>query len=374
MIDKDPAYLRLLSGKKIVLQRWMDRCRDEISAADGVEQFQLQNAIPSFLDALALALNPASRMKDANDENEIAKDHGTQRLEIGDYSLYEVLLEYKILRQVILIFLEEVEPVSKRDLDVILDSIEEAMAEAGMQFAELEKARSVLTVEKLEKSNIALEHFAAIAAHDLKSPIATISGFIEILELEFGPRIRKEAADHLQFIRSASIRMCNLIDRLLDYSTLSSHSMVFKPVDMNVVLDIATSHLNSKIEELGATVEYKNLPTVNGDIALLIQLVQNLISNSLKFADKKPFIHVSVKDMGVYWEFGLRDNGVGFDPRHKEEIFALYKKLHRASEFQGTGIGLASCKKVVEIHSGKIWAESEPLKGATFYFTLPKNL
>ncbi len=371
---KTNSYEMFKNGKEEILRRWMNVTCQTVPAADHVERNQLRNAIPFFLDAVCLALSPKNSLTDANDGNHIARDHGAQRLELGEYSLYELLIEYKLLRKVIFEFLESDHPISTNDRNIILDSIEQAMVEAGMQFTELQRAKDVIALENLEKSNIALEHFAAIAAHDLKSPIATISGFIEVLEVEFGPKIKTEAAEHLAFIKAASTRMINLIDRLLEYSVLSPNTAQFRQVDMNTVVGNAVANLKTRIDESKANIRVKSLPTVNGDSALLTQLIQNLIANALKFSELQPSIEIDFKETPREWIFSVKDNGIGFDPKHKDEIFALYKKLNSSSVFQGTGIGLATCKKVIEIHGGQIWAVSEPKAGSTFYFSLRKTV
>ena len=364
---------RLRDGQEEILRRWMDLTCQLVPAADHVARQQLRNAVPFFIEAVCTALAPKSALSDANDGNHIARDHGTQRLELGEYSLSELLVEYKLLRIVIFEYLERDQQLSVRDRDIILNSIEQAMIEAGMQFAELQRAKDAVAMANLEKSNIALEHFAAIAAHDLKSPISTISGFIEVLEIEFGAKIKKEATEHLAFIKAASTRMINLIDRLLEYSVLSPTTARFETVDMNAVTSSALANLKVRIEETKAEIKIQPLPEVNGDASLLTQLVQNLLANALKFSESAPRIEIDCKESAKDWIFSVKDNGIGFDPQHKEEIFALYKKLNSQSVFQGTGIGLATCKKVVEIHHGQIWALSEPTVGSTFYFSLRKR-
>ena len=148
--------------------------------------------------------------------------------------------------------------------------------------------------------------------------------------------------------------------------------MSFEPTDSKDVLDKAVANMSLAIEECHASVTHDDLPTVISDATQLLQLFQNLTGNALKFRSRgKPYVHVGAERRMGEWLFSIRDNGVGFDPKHAQRIFGIFRRLHSRSEYPGTGIGLAICKRIVERHGGRIWAESEPGKGSTFYFTLP---
>ncbi|MGZ3691522.1 MAG: sensor histidine kinase [Pseudobdellovibrio sp.] len=227
-------------------------------------------------------------------------------------------------------------------------------------------------LQKAEASNIDLEHFASVAAHDLKSPLATISGYLELLADEAQDKASKEFLDSIVVMRNAADRMRNLIDRLLEYASLGKSDRPFELVDLNVVMQSVLQNLHDTTAKTKASITFVKLPTVKGDANLLTQVFQNLIANSIKFrSEQLPKVQINAVAEHDHFLFSVEDNGIGFDPKDKDGIFALYKKLHGESSYQGAGIGLATCRKVVELHNGQIWADSEPGLGSTFYFTLP---
>ena len=163
-----------------------------------------------------------------------------------------------------------------------------------------------------------------------------------------------------------------LINDLLAYSRIATRGKDFEPTDCGAVLDRTLGDLQFAIEDSGAEVTHDPLPTVNADDMQLGQVFQNLIGNAIKFrGEESPHVHVSAEQKGKEWVFSVRDNGIGIDPEQAERIFVIFQRLHTRDEYPGTGIGLAICKKVVERHGGRIWVESEPGKGSTFYFTIP---
>jgi light-regulated signal transduction histidine kinase (bacteriophytochrome) len=168
--------------------------------------------------------------------------------------------------------------------------------------------------------------------------------------------------------------MHTLVNDLLAYSRVGTRGESFMPISLNNVLSAATANLDVAIEESHAVVTHDRLPTVLGDESQLIQLFQNLLGNAIKFrSDVPPIIHVGVEQTEDGWEFSVHDNGIGIDMKYAERIFAVFQRLHAREEYPGTGIGLAVVKKIVERHGGRIWAESEPANGSTFYFMLPKR-
>ena len=214
---------------------------------------------------------------------------------------------------------------------------------------------------------------AAVAAHDLKSPIATISGFVEVIQEDLSKGNTIDASKHLIFIKNASARMIELVDHLLNYAKLASSKPKFEKVDLNNVVQSAIENLGAVTTETKARITTGELPTVKGEPLLLIQLFQNLIGNALKFSKGQPSVNIKVASANESeWEFCVEDQGVGFDPKFSKQIFELYKQLGGANDSKGAGIGLATCQKVVELHHGEIWAESQVGKGSRFVFTLPK--
>ncbi len=234
----------------------------------------------------------------------------------------------------------------------------------------LEKKVKLRTAE-LERKNKELEQFAYVASHDLQEPLRTTSSFVELFKKQYQGKIDEKADKYLDFIVQASDRMKILIKDLLDYSRIGRKTEL-KQVDCNVVLSEVLADLNKAIREVNAEIVSDQLPVINGYPTELKQLFQNLISNSIKFRKENahPQIKISVRKVNDYWQFSFEDNGIGIDERYHEKIFIIFQRLHTRNEFEGSGIGLAHCKKIVELHGGKIWVESKPGEGSTFHFTI----
>jgi len=244
--------------------------------------------------------------------------------------------------------------------------------EAARARAERDRERLARAYEELEETNLELRRFVYAASHDLKEPVRSISGFCELLKGQHGDLLPDEALDWIDQAVTGSARMDALIDQLLNYSRIDDAAERFGPVDCSEVVDEVVDNLQAAIRGCAATVSRSPLPTVRGDRAQLIQLFQNLIGNGIKYrADVRPKIDVSAQRNGSGWVFSVRDNGLGSEPRHHERIFAVFKRLHTHDAFPGSGIGLAICRRVVVRHGGKLWLESEPGAGSTFYFSLP---
>ena len=365
------AAHRLLNHKRRIIDYWENEVRSQVPEIHGNSSLVISNTLPKFLEELASAL------KEGHFKNELlagmGKIHGEQRALLSGYFLPQLLKEFSILRCVINKELFEHE-VSSFEVETIVNGlIDAAISQAATEFSKVQNERVEVALNKARASNTDLDHFAAIAAHDLKSPLATISGYLELVKGEFEEKLEPEVVGYIQTMSAAADRMRNLIDRLLEYARLTKVDRPFQPASVLSVVKAAYQNLTGSIERIGAEITYGSLPTVNGDIDLLIQLFQNLIANAIKFhGQTNPRVHVEAKPKGNMWLFSIADNGIGFDPKDKEQIFALYKKLHSETEFQGTGIGLATCRRVVELHGGKIWADSAPGRGSTFYFTLPQ--
>jgi PAS domain S-box-containing protein len=226
--------------------------------------------------------------------------------------------------------------------------------------------------ELLEKTNAELQHFAYAASHDLREPLRTITAYTQLVQLRSRFQLDPKSAECLQFIVAAAERMGLLIDALLDYSKAGEVThRPLSPVPMDVVLASALGNLNGSIEENQAVVTHDPLPVITGDKTHLEQLVQNLIGNALKYRRQDPpCIHVAARQSGREWLFAVSDNGQGIPSQYQTQIFELFKRLH-GQQYAGTGIGLATCKRLVERYGGRIWVESEIGQGSTFFFTLP---
>jgi PAS domain S-box-containing protein len=230
-----------------------------------------------------------------------------------------------------------------------------------------------LTVKELARSNGDLEQFAYAASHDLKEPLRAVSGCVQLLQRRFAGKLDERGDEYIAHAVDGAARMENLIDSLLAYSRVGTRGARFEAIEGAAVLDAALKNLTAAIQESGAVIRLDTLPTVLGDATQLVLVFQNLISNALKFCNQPPpRIHVSAERDGAQWRFSIRDNGIGIDPQSFERIFGVFQRLHTRAEYPGTGIGLAICKKIVERHGGRIWLESAPGKGSTFYFTVPE--
>ena len=227
--------------------------------------------------------------------------------------------------------------------------------------------------EELARSNAELQHFAYIASHDLQEPLRMVASYVQLLARRYKGKLDADADEFIAFAVDGAARMRTLIDALLAYSRVETKGKEFEPIDCEAVLDSTLSTLQAAIEESQAVVSRDPLPTVMADPTQLDQLFQNLIGNGIKFRGvEPPRIHVSSERNGKEWIFSVRDHGIGIDPQYADRIFVMFQRLHTKGEYPGTGIGLAVCKKIVERHGGRIWVESQPGQGATFYFTVPQ--
>jgi PAS domain S-box-containing protein len=226
----------------------------------------------------------------------------------------------------------------------------------------------------LESSNIELQQFAYVASHDLQSPLRSISGFVQLLKMDYEEKLDDQGRDYIRRTVQSIAQMQTLIRDLLSYSRVESRSRPFLPVSLMDVFHGAVTLLESSIRDAGGQVTCDQLPVVSGDGSQLAQLMQNLISNGLKYhGTESPHVHVSAEP-GIKkneWIVSVRDNGIGIDPKYFGRIFEIFRRLHDQKEYPGTGIGLAVCRRVVERHGGKIWVESEPGYGSNFRFSIP---
>ncbi|MGD9200842.1 MAG: ATP-binding protein [Chitinispirillia bacterium] len=226
--------------------------------------------------------------------------------------------------------------------------------------------------DKLKKSNQELEQFAFIVSHDLQEPLRMVSSYIKLIEIRYKGKLDKEGHEFIDFAVDGAKRMQVLIKDLLAYSRVAEEGKSFDLTECRAVYEKTTKNLEISIKEHEAKVTCDVLPQVLADESQLVQLFQNLIGNALKFCkDRLPEIHVSAEKEGKFWKFGIHDNGIGIASEYQERVFQVFERLHSTENYKGTGIGLATCKKIVERNGGKIWFDSKVGKGTTFWFTIP---
>jgi PAS domain S-box-containing protein len=233
----------------------------------------------------------------------------------------------------------------------------------------------VQTVGELKRSNDELQQFAYVSSHDLQEPLRMVTSYTQLLAGRYKGRLDSDADEFIAFAVDGCNRMQGLIKDLLAYSRAGTNGKVLHEISAENALKEALANLRATIDQSGAVVTRDALPAIRTDEMQLTQVFQNLVGNAIKYRGAEvPHVHVSAtKNGGNEWTFSVRDNGLGIDPQYYERIFILFQRLHGRDEFEGTGIGLAICKKILERLGGRIWVESQPEKGSTFYFTLPET-
>ena len=245
---------------------------------------------------------------------------------------------------------------------------EDELREYRNHLEELVKERTA----ELERSNAELQQFAYIASHDLQEPLRMVSSYLQLLERRYKGQFDADADDFIHFAVDGADRMRALINDLLAYSRVQTQGKPFEFTDGEKALELTLTNLQQAIEESRAEITHEPLPTVVADELQLVQVFQNLIGNAIKFRGAEPpRIHIAAKREGNEWVFSVRDNGIGIEPQYAERIFGIFQRVYSTADYPGTGIGLAICKRIVERHGGRIWVESEPGMGSTFYFALP---
>lgn len=296
-----------------------------------------------------------------------------------NYGLYDYAYGYALLIASIIVFLSIILWITSYSIKNVETERNRVNEDLKKSKKELEKAKAELEEKvkertiALETSNNELEHFAYVTSHDLREPLRMITSFLQLLERKYDHELDEDAHEYIGFAVDGAKRLDEMINDLLEYSRVTSGDRVFKKLDTQKILDKALLNLKVSVEESGAVIIHENLPVINGDEKLMVQLMQNLIGNAIKYCDtnKTPEIHIAAKKEADHYLFSVADNGIGMDSKHLGKIFTIFQRLHRNDEYDGTGIGLAITQKIVQQHGGHIWAESAPGEGSTFYFTIP---
>jgi len=229
-------------------------------------------------------------------------------------------------------------------------------------------------INQLEQRNDELEPFTCIVSHDLQEPLKNINSCIYLFKKQYLGKLDENANLHIKHMQTSSTRMQDMIIGLLEYCRTGKSSEK-EQINCNLLMGEIIEDFRVTIRNTDSKIVYEKLPIITGYKVELKQLFHNLLSNALKFRnkDQAPEVKITVEKIDDFWQFSFKDNGIGIDKIYLKEIFIVFQRLHIRSDFPGSGIGLALCKRLVELHQGKIWVESEPGKGSIFYFTLPKQ-
>jgi signal transduction histidine kinase len=258
-------------------------------------------------------------------------------------------------------------------LAMVIEERERAKGELQEANDVLEERIQVRTRE-LARSNAELQQFAYVASHDLREPLRAVGGMVQLIERNYKAQMDAKGREYLTHMVDGVARMQQLIDDLLEFSRVGARPHPPQVVETEKVLETVLTNLSVAIQESGAVVTHHGLPPLSCDLTQFTQLLQNLVGNAIKFrGDSRPEVHVSAEARDSEWVFCVRDNGIGIDPQYFDRIFTIFQRLHTRRAYPGSGIGLAICKKIVSLHGGRIWVESVAGKGASFFFTYPKD-
>lgn len=368
---------RAMGNHGIAIALWDEKSQalalQRTSSSPLISDLPLGNAVQKAWQTQA----PVVVYKTSDTDTEDAQT--MSRLDIETMFIVPIATSEKTLG-VLIVFLEYGSLFVDDDLDLLTIFAQQKaiflenhtmVEELHHQAQDLEKKVQERTAA-LKRSNEELRQFAYVASHDLQEPLRMVTNYLELIETRYPDKLDDDGREFIGFAVDGAIRMKNLINDLLTYSRVETQIRDFTMVDCQKVFNDASKFLNVAITEAGASITHDPLPKIQADESLILQLFQNLISNAIKYrSESKPEIHISAVHQKGEWLFSIRDNGIGIEPEYLDRIFIIFQRLHNRGKYPGTGIGLAICKKAVELHNGRIWVESEFGKGSTFYFTIP---
>lgn len=344
--------------------------------AQGKEEMRFAEKIQSYLDEMIVSENKqlANRNRSYTIWKSIILIALAAATIIVFLSLYRVINRIRPLVEEVLQTKNDLED-SNHNLQAILEKLKIINTEKEQEIVAKEAAieQADILNESLIAKNQQLDHFAYVASHDLQEPLRTVSNYLEIFQEDFPERLDGEATMYFDFINSAVERMRNLIKGLLSFSRIGT-SGESEDLDLNETLLKIKKDFSKVIKERKILIESDVLPMVNGHRIELKQLFQNLISNAIKFTapEVAPHIKITFDDTDSYYNFHITDNGIGIPDKDFSKIFDMFSRLHSTKDYEGQGIGLAFCKKIVELHHGNIWVTSNFGEGTTMHFTLKK--
>lgn len=271
---------------------------------------------------------------------------------------------------------EYLEKFIKVNIQICNDKAQKTMGDLTLKYESEKKDLKIKQLYQQQKllssKNEELKLFASTASHDMKEPLRMIGSFSGLLRKRYENKLDENALEYLNIIENANQRMSLLLTDLLNYTIAGINTKAKQVISLNEVLLAVQQNLQLAIEEKGAIIEVENLPIIRAHQTDMIQLFQNLVANAIKFCvEEIPHIRIKVRELEDEWEVAIGDNGIGISTEHQAKIFELLTRLHSREEYEGTGIGLAICKKIVKQYGGEIWVESELGKGTIFFFTLP---
>lgn len=287
----------------------------------------------------------------------------------SEYYLISYTTFFIVVVSIVLIFAKGQEQIIKALIEKQRE-LEHQKKEISRQANQLKNAE-----EKLMASNKELEHFAYAASHDLKEPLRMIGIYTQLIEKKLKAHLEQNTQEYMGYVTSGVNRMDRLLNDLLEYSRLGKDEEIEKPTDLNDTIFVVMNNLMASMEETDATILSNKLPIIESSQTAMIQLFQNLLANAIKFRQKetKPVIQINHALENGHHLISVKDNGIGIKPEHQNKVFGIFERLHRKDEYDGSGIGLATCKKIVNSLGGKIWVNSSKGHGTTFYFTFPKS-